>query len=713
MERSPVRFTPSPARSWTLAAALALALVPAVAFALGNGKLQIHHVDIGQGDGMLLISPLGQTAMFDDGVYTNCTGIKTYLQGLGITSVDYHFLSHYHADHLGCIDDLAAIGITVAIAGYDRGFSYSSASYTSYVNTLGARRTTIAKGQTITLDAGAANPVTVTCVDLNGAGVYSVNGSDENAKSAVYKVTYGAFDEVIGGDLTGDPASGNDVETTVGPEVGDVEVYKVHHHGSRYSTNDNWLNATTPEVAVIQCGNGNSYGHPTLDALTRLHNHGVKTYWNETGAGATPDPAWDKVWGTIVVEADPGVGATYTVTGSGGTDSYVNGGGPPPPPPINTTEFPSALTMLKGSLATGDVTRLAISDDSRIGVSAGISGGKYYTDWYGSVFLAHPPLNLTVTYEGSFTVSRTQTLYLWNWGTSVWDLINSATVGTTDVTETWSTTSPAAYVSASREVRFRVKGNNRNSTYTSRGDLMSFNYDYTSGTAPMLASRPTSDLIAAVFAAPISDAAGHALVDRETEAMHAPPQGALRHVEAVSGAAGVTLTWATDLGAHLDGFNVYREDAAGSRVFVGGEAVIGESGDEVRFSYADRSGVAGGVYWLGSRSCSGPEGLLGPFRVAAAPQGGEARLAVLGNPASEAAQLEFTLERESFARLEVFDLAGRRLATPFAGKAAAGVTKAGWRLAGDDGARVSPGIYFVRLEALGRTLMGRVTVVAR
>src|SRR6185503_4256805 len=122
------------------------------------------------------------------------------------SSVTYHFLSHYHSDHLGCIDDLAAIGITVAVAGYDRGYSYSSGTYTSYVNTLGAKRTTIAKGQTITLDAGAANPVTITCVDLNGAGVYSPSGSDENAKSAVYRVTYGAFDEVIGGDLTGDGA---------------------------------------------------------------------------------------------------------------------------------------------------------------------------------------------------------------------------------------------------------------------------------------------------------------------------------------------------------------------------------------------------------------------------------------------------------------------------------------------------------------------------
>src|SRR4030095_12956670 len=91
-------------------AALASLLVPAVALAIsGNGKLQVHHIDVGQGDGALIISPHGQTALFDDGNYLSCTNIKNYLQGLGITTVDYHFLSHYHSDHLGCIDALAAI----------------------------------------------------------------------------------------------------------------------------------------------------------------------------------------------------------------------------------------------------------------------------------------------------------------------------------------------------------------------------------------------------------------------------------------------------------------------------------------------------------------------------------------------------------------------------------------------------------------------------
>ncbi len=686
-----------------LASACLALLVPAVALALGNGKLQIHHIDVGQGDGALLISPLGQTALFDDGVYTDCTNIKSYLQGMGITTVDYHFCSHYHADHLGCIDDLAAVGITIGTAGYDRAYSYSSASYTSYVNTLGAKRQTIAKNQTITLDPGSANPVLIKCIALNGDGVYPVTGSDENSKSVVLRVSYGAFDEEISGDLTGDAGLGNDVETGIGPQVGDIEVYKAHHHGSRYSSNDNWLNATTPEVAIISCGNGNTYGHPTADALTRLHNHAVKTYWTETGAGVAPDPTWDKVGGTIVVQADPGVGANYTVSGTGFTDTYVNGGGPPPPPPINTTQYPSSLTMLKGSLATGDYTRLALSDDSRIGVSAGVTGGKYNTDWYGSAFLAHPPLNLTVTYEGSFTVSRTQTLHLWDWGTSAWVQINSGTVSTTDVVKTWSTTSPAAYVGPSREVRFRVMGNNRNSTYTSRGDLMSFNYDYTSGTAPM-AMATSIEGAPAAFATAIP-AAAHPNVEE------GPPLGVLRHAEASRHDGAVELTWAVDAKAHVDGFNIYRENASGERVFAGHEALLELRADEVRFRFTDAADDAGGTYWLGARACSGPEGMLGPIRATAAPGVTPLEFTATPNPAQGALHLRFTLEREAQAKLQIFDVLGRHVATPFAGLAKAGAQDVTWSLASDEGVRVQSGIYFARLETLGRTLYARVAVV--
>ena len=310
-----------------LAAACCLLLAfPAQALS-GNGRLQIIHLDVGQGDGTLLITPNGQTALFDEGPGgTPVMGVSVVNQliALGVTHLDHHFTSHYHSDHIGNFTSVVNGGITLDY-GWDRAQSYTTATYTNYVGALGARRRTIVKNQVITLDSLSAHPVFLKCVDLAGAGQAT---SDENSLSLVMKVSYGEFDEVIAGDLTGSTGGGGaDVETIIGPEVGPVEVYKVHHHGSRYSSNAAWLNATHPKVGVIQCGNGNSYGHPTADALSRLHAAGVRTYWNETGAGATPDPAWDKVaLGQIRISATWTAGGIDSISGNGFTDLFTNSG---------------------------------------------------------------------------------------------------------------------------------------------------------------------------------------------------------------------------------------------------------------------------------------------------------------------------------------------------------------------------------------------------
>ena len=250
--------------------------------------------------------------MIDNGNWRRCSNTVDYLQEQGITSIDYHFASHYHADHIGCLDDLAAAGIPVTGACYDRGGSYSSATFGDYVATCGDLRQTLSEGQVITLDASTANPVTFTVIALDGAGIST---SDENARSVVILLSYGEFDEVFGGDLPGESPN---IESVVGPLVGDVEVYKVNHHGSRFSSTDAWLDTISPEVAILSVGN-NSFGHPTGDALNRLHDHDVQTYWTNLGSGATPDPDFDTVGGSIVIEVFL---STYSVSGDGFSYSY-------------------------------------------------------------------------------------------------------------------------------------------------------------------------------------------------------------------------------------------------------------------------------------------------------------------------------------------------------------------------------------------------------
>jgi beta-lactamase superfamily II metal-dependent hydrolase len=316
-----------------------------LAFTQANGKLQIHHIDIGQGDGAVLISPGGQVVVFDAGEDMkthDCTKQVSYLDQLGVKHIDYLYVSHYHFDHIGCVPAVLSQFPLVHDA-VDRGFSYPGTTYTKYVTAVGTHRKTGAVGDTLTLDKNSSNPVQITIVAVDGnSRSGTVHTSNENDLSLAAVVSFGSFKEEIGGDLSGDNAQMyQDVETPVAPDVGTINVYKVHHHCSSHSTNDTWLADTQPTVGIISTGVGNDYGHPTSDCLERLHTHSVKAYWTEIGNGAAPEAGLDTVGGNIVVEVAPGA-SSYTIT-YGGThvDTFAIGGsgGGSPTPAATTPKY--------------------------------------------------------------------------------------------------------------------------------------------------------------------------------------------------------------------------------------------------------------------------------------------------------------------------------------------------------------------------------------
>lgn len=114
----------------------------------------------------------------------------------------------------------------------------------------------------------------------------------------------------------------------------------------------------------------------------------------------------------------------------------------------------------------------------------------------------------------------------------------------------------------------------------------------------------------------------------------------------------------------------------------------------------------------GSRSGPAPlpareaSGEIAPARAAPA-------LTIAPNPASATTRFQFALDRATEVTLEVYDLLGRRVATPLAGRLPAGAMTVTWNLRRDDGGAVGPGLYFARLRTPDRATVRRVTVVAR
>ena len=94
---------------------------------------------------------------------------------------------------------------------------------------------------------------------------------DLNEDSLVLLVEFGDFRAVLTGD------AGGPVEALLKDRIGDVDLLKVGHHGSRTASGAPWLDALAPELAVLSLGT-NRYGHPAPEVIDRLIDRGVSVW---------------------------------------------------------------------------------------------------------------------------------------------------------------------------------------------------------------------------------------------------------------------------------------------------------------------------------------------------------------------------------------------------------------------------------------------------
>ena len=279
-------------------------LLTLAAFSQRDGNFQMHFIDVGQGDAALLVSPGGETVLFDNGVADHCDLVISYLDSIGVTSIDYFICSHYHDDHIGCTEEVFT-KFPLRYLAYDRGSFIKTDIFKEYKEFLGTKRTSATVGQKLILDKDSNQKVIIEFVAMNGVGVKTTN---ENDLSLIALVHFGELDVLMGGDLSGiNSGSYKDIESKVAEKIGKVEIYKVHHHGSKHSSNAFFLSIIQPKIGIISASGtiGRDHQHPTADCLKRLHSAGIFTYWTEIGSGVMPDKRWDKVCGSIKIEMEP------------------------------------------------------------------------------------------------------------------------------------------------------------------------------------------------------------------------------------------------------------------------------------------------------------------------------------------------------------------------------------------------------------------------
>jgi competence protein ComEC len=267
-----------------LALTLSVLLLNSLAHSDLENVLEVSFIDVGQGDSIWLHASDDTDILIDGGRRSAGPTVVAHLQGEGIDDIDVMVLSHGDTDHVGGLIDVLRSAIPVESVIYN-GQHNDTDTYATLQAEMGNRGLTPTPaqiGQTYTwgeVDASVLNP-------------QETPVGDQNENSVVMMITYGETDFLFTGDI------GESAEQTIvdsGTPVA-AEVLKVAHHGSKYSSSADFLEAVGAEVAVISVGD-NPYGHPTDETLDRLRAAGARIFRTDRR-------------GTIVVTTD---GETYEI----------------------------------------------------------------------------------------------------------------------------------------------------------------------------------------------------------------------------------------------------------------------------------------------------------------------------------------------------------------------------------------------------------------
>lgn len=278
-----------------------------------DAGLVVHFIDVGQGDSILAESG-GRYLLVDAGENDQVDTVVTYLNEQGVKTLDYVIGTHPHSDHIGGLDGvIEAFDVKKVIMPPVEHTTKTFEDVLDAVADKGLKLTKPRVGDTYPL-----GDASFTIIAPNGD-----YGDDLNNWSVGIRLDYGENRFVMCGDAE-TPAEADILNNGIDLSS---SVLKAGHHGSSTSTSDAFLDRVNPATVVIQCGKGNSYGHPHKETLEKLKKRGIHVYRTDLDGSITAACDGTTItWGTEKAGTlwQGGNGAAGQ-TGSGQTGSGQTG----------------------------------------------------------------------------------------------------------------------------------------------------------------------------------------------------------------------------------------------------------------------------------------------------------------------------------------------------------------------------------------------------
>lgn len=231
--------------------------------------LQIHFIDVGQGDSCLILTPSNRTILIDGGGSKDSeefdvgkSTLLPYLLDRKVSKVDYMMISHFDADHMGSfITVLQNIKVGKLIISKQPKNSNEFMNIMQIVKSKNIEIVVVKAKDKIHIENNVVLEILYPEKELKF--------SDLNNNSIVAKLIYGGFSMLFTGDIEKE-AEGQILKQYKDTNILNSTILKVAHHGSKTSSTDEFIESVNPKIALIGVGKNNLFGHPNEDIINRL-----------------------------------------------------------------------------------------------------------------------------------------------------------------------------------------------------------------------------------------------------------------------------------------------------------------------------------------------------------------------------------------------------------------------------------------------------------